>query len=87
MILKKLLKNTKFRSRVDTFCKENKEEIIDIILFGSIVKGKEKPRDIDILLLFKEKKDIDKAYSLRSCTQFHGYSSFTAIAGYKPCFQ
>ena len=29
----------------------------------------------------------DKTYSLRSCTQFHGQSCFTAIAGYKPCFR
>ena len=34
--------------------KENKE-IEDIILFGSFMKGKSKPKDIDILLIFKTK--------------------------------
>jgi predicted nucleotidyltransferase len=30
-------------------------EIDDIILFGSYLKGKEKPKDIDLLIIFKEK--------------------------------
>ena len=34
-------------------------EIKDIILFGSVMKGKEKPRDIDILIIFNKK--VDKA--------------------------
>ena len=35
--------------------KENREQLDDIIVFGSMMKGKEKAADIDILVLFKEK--------------------------------
>ncbi|MEK6938787.1 MAG: nucleotidyltransferase domain-containing protein [Nanoarchaeota archaeon] len=47
------------------FYKENKKEVLDIILFGSVLKGKEKPKDIDILLLFKEKNNLDLMQKLR----------------------
>ena len=30
------------------------EKILDIIIFGSIVRGKEKPNDIDIIVIFKQ---------------------------------
>ena len=33
-------------------------ELLDIILFGSFRKGKEHPRDMDVILLFKEKKNF-----------------------------
>ena len=33
----------------------HKDEIEDIILFGSFMKGKEKPKDIDLLIIFKNK--------------------------------
>ena len=33
------------------------EEIEDIILFGSYLKGKEFPNDVDVLLIFKKKVD------------------------------
>ena len=50
-MLKKLLKNAVFKSEIRKFFRKNESEIVDIILFGSIVKGKEKPRDIDILII------------------------------------
>lgn len=50
-MLEKLLKDTKFLKLVKDFYKKN-PEIIDIILFGSAVKGKKHPEDIDILVLF-----------------------------------
>lgn len=31
------------------------DEVEDIILFGSFMKGKEKPQDIDVLIIFKNK--------------------------------
>ncbi len=34
---------------------KNKNEIVDIILFGSAVKGKYLPKDIDICIIFKNK--------------------------------
>lgn len=82
----KLLKNTKFLSEISGFFKENKEEIIDIILFGSILKGKEKPEDIDILILFKEKKNIDLAYSLRKKLEKLSLKAEITIKTYKELF-
>ena len=64
-MLKKLLKNTKFRTEIKKFYQKNKEEVIDIILFGSFVKGKQKPNDLDLLLLFKSKTNLDLSYTLR----------------------
>lgn len=43
---------------------EHKEKIADILLFGSLVRGKEKPNDIDILILFKKKIDKDVEYDI-----------------------
>ena len=40
-------------------------ELIDIILFGSVGKGKEKPNDIDILILFKKKINYEIVQILR----------------------
>ena len=36
------------------FAKEN--DVFDIVIYGSIMKGKDDARDVDILLIFKEKK-------------------------------
>jgi len=60
-----LLKNKKFKSEIRKFLKNNEKEIIDIIIFGSAIRGKEKPEDIDILILFKERENIDLNYELR----------------------
>ncbi|MBT4604801.1 nucleotidyltransferase domain-containing protein [archaeon] len=43
--------------KAKTFYKKNQEKILDILLFGSIVKGKSKPNDIDLLLIFTNKVD------------------------------
>ncbi|NQV09470.1 nucleotidyltransferase domain-containing protein [Candidatus Woesearchaeota archaeon] len=34
------------------------KEVVDIIFFGSFVKGKTAPKDIDLCLIFKEKIDL-----------------------------
>lgn len=34
-----------------------KKDLEDIVLFGSFVKGKESPKDIDLLMIFKNKVD------------------------------
>ena len=44
-----------------------KEKIIDVILFGSIMRGKENPRDIDLCIIINEKdekKSLDLINSL-----------------------
>lgn len=44
---------------------KNRKSILDIILFGSAARGKDRPNDIDILILFKEKENMDLSYELR----------------------
>src|SRR3989344_1983431 len=62
---KEQLKNTKLKFEIIKFYKKNKDIILDIIIFGSFIKGKENPKDIDILILYKNKKDIEKSYELK----------------------
>ena len=40
-------------------------QVSDIFLFGSAVRGKQKPQDTDILILFKDKVDKNIEYSIR----------------------
>jgi len=60
-----LLKNKKFRSEIRNFLKIHEKEIFDIIIFGSSIRGKGKPQDIDILILLKDKENIELNYELR----------------------
>lgn len=48
-----------------TFQRKYKEEIEDIILFGSSLRGKLEPEDIDILVLFSKKTDIEIEYEFK----------------------
>jgi predicted nucleotidyltransferase len=45
--------------------KKEEPKIVDIILFGSTLKGKEKPDDVDILALFKSKIDYELVQRFR----------------------
>jgi predicted nucleotidyltransferase len=83
----KLLKNTKFLSEVDRIFKKNRESIIDIILFGSSVKGKESPKDIDLLVLFNVKKDLDLCYELRKNLEKIGLNPEIVAKSYKELFE
>lgn len=62
-MLKELLKNKIFSSIMKEFLK--KEELIDIIIFGSFVREKENPNDLDILVLYSNKINEKINYSLR----------------------
>lgn len=70
---KSLLQDTAFKSEIKNFFNKNKEILLDIILFGSSIKGKEKPNDIDILLLYKSSKNIDVSYALKKTIEAKGY--------------
>jgi len=63
MIPKDLLKST--LKRCKGFIKKN-PDVLDVVIFGSVVKGKEKPNDIDLLLIFKDKVDLKTASTLRN---------------------
>jgi len=63
MLTKQLKKILESKSK--TFYSQNKKEVLDILLFGSVIKGKSKPHDLDILIIFKEKNNIDLIYKFR----------------------
>ena len=52
-MFKELLKNKKFLKIIDEYLK--KLGILDIILIGSIIRGKENPGDIDLLVVYAPK--------------------------------
>ena len=60
-----LLENTKFLDKVKVFYQKNKKHVDDVVLFGSTVRGKYNPKDIDILLIFKKKDDTQITYELK----------------------
>jgi predicted nucleotidyltransferase len=64
MLLKKLWKNIRLNKIINKFYTDNKEEIVDIVAFGSTVRGRIKPNDLDILCIFKNKIDDDLLYDL-----------------------
>ncbi len=84
-MLMNLLKNTKFNNEIKSFLK-GKKEILDIILFGSVTKGKRKPKDIDILILFKEKVNENINYELRKKLEEKGFKTDIIGKTYKELF-
>jgi len=84
-MFKRLLKNTKFKLIVKEFYKNN-ENIIDILLFGSVVKGKLEPNDVDILIIYNKnlnkeliygfKKKLDNLISNVNITSVNYYDIF-----------
>jgi len=54
-------KNTSFNKKAKEVYKKYKEKIHDIIIFGSYMKGKYNPNDIDLLIIFKNEinKEIE----------------------------
>lgn len=81
--------NTKLLNKLRIFLNTNRNELLDIILFGSTVKGKEKPKDTDIILIFRNKENEEVAHNLRKTIAQHNpdittktyknlYDNFTA---------
>lgn len=70
-----MLKN--YLKLLESNCKKFKtkyKEIVDIILYGSLVKGKAAPRDIDIMVLFLEiplKDRLEITQSLKNILKKH----------------
>jgi len=59
------LNTTKLSKLSKTFQKKYKEEIKDIILFGSSLRGKLEQEDIDILILFNKKTNKEIEYEFQ----------------------
>jgi predicted nucleotidyltransferase len=75
------------KSEIKRFYRAHKDEIVDIILFGSSMRGKKKPHDIDLLLLFKDKENIDLSYELRKKIESFGYRIEITTRTYKNLFE
>jgi predicted nucleotidyltransferase len=58
---------------------KNNHRISDIILFGSAARGKEKPNDVDVLVLFKESVDKATEYKIRKELEKH-YKGISTIS-------
>ena len=56
---------TQLKNSSRDFFKANRELVIDVVLFGSLVRGKENPNDIDVLIIFRDKVNKDVEYELR----------------------
>ncbi len=57
------------------FYRKNRKYILDIILYGSVARGKHNPRDIDIMLLLKtayKKKYFDIPYEFSKALENAG---------------
>ncbi len=74
----RLLKNTAFLSKVKEFYEKNKEEVLDIIFFGSVPKGKERPADVDILVVYKSRIDLDLSHELKKKLSYVGEIEITS---------
>ncbi len=59
-----ILKNIKLKNNLKRIV-DKRPEIDDILVFGSIVKGKEHPNDIDIIIIFKKTVDKNVEYEIR----------------------
>ena len=59
-----ILKDTKLRNKLKILADKNLE-VADILIFGSTIRGKEKPNDIDIIVLFKDKINKETEYAIR----------------------
>jgi predicted nucleotidyltransferase len=66
--------STKLKSEIKRFFIKNKDILLDIIIFGSFIKGKEKPNDIDLLILYKNKKNLEKSHELKKILDREGYN-------------
>ena len=64
MSSKKLQIEKKLVKKLEKLLKKYKDNLNDIIIFGSAVKGKKMPKDIDLALILKE-KDMSKISSIK----------------------
>ncbi len=83
-MLKELLKNRKFNEIVRNGLE--KEGVLDVILFGSIARGKEEPNDIDLIIIYAFKEDINCSYELRKKLEKSGFKVHISSNTYKGLF-
>ncbi len=83
-MLKKLLKDIKLKG-IKSLYKRNKG-ILDIILFGSAIRGKSHPKDIDVLVLFSREIDDKIISELEKLLKKSEYNFQVTAATYSDLF-
>lgn len=75
-----MLKNSNIFSKLKSkWKKEWRNKVIDIILFGSALKGKSNPNDIDICILFRQDVDLILIKEIQSIVGEHFHVSALSI--------
>ena len=74
-MLDKLLKNQEIKSKIKQFSSDGL--IYDIVVYGSIVKGKEKINDLDIAIIINKNKSLNT--KLKLAQEFRKLFSFLEI--------
>jgi predicted nucleotidyltransferase len=64
-----ILKNTKLKNELKKFV--SGKEIDDILVFGSTIRGKEKPNDLDLLVVFNKKVDKEQEQKIKIILKKH----------------
>ena len=86
-MLKELSKNTKLIFKIQDIFKKNESDILDIVLFGSFVRGKEKPRDIDLLVIYKAKINPELNYKIKKEFEILGFEIDLVSKSYNDLFK
>ena len=86
-MLKELSKNTKLISKANKIFKDNKDEIMDTVLFGSSMRGKEKPGDIDLLIIYKTKINSELNYRIKNEFEIIGFETDLESKSYADLFK
>ena len=83
-MLKELLKNTKLMSKVYGIIKENEDELLDAVLFGSLIKLETKEdSDIDLSIFTKLKKKINTDVYEKKLNRNMQLFKFDSLSGIK----
>ena len=85
-MLKELLKNKKLMSKIKEIIKEEKD-ILDLIIFGSSLKGKDKPEDFDVLIIYKNKFNLDLNYEIKKEFEKTGVKADITAKQYSDLFK
>jgi len=64
--------NKKLFSELNLLLKKYRGVLLDIIVFGSSVRGKKFPKDLDIILFFRNTEDEDVVYAIRKFLEGKG---------------
>ena len=86
-MLKELSRNTKLISRINGLMKDYKDEVLDIVLFGSSAKGKDKPGDLDLLIIYKSKVNSELNYKIKKELEILGFEIDLTAKTYNDLFE